>query len=130
MTAAFARKLARFHHAQVPINKRPTSIADKLDALFSCLEDLSKELAPRPVPIDFKGETDWLRSVFPKLQSRSVLVHGDMNRANCLIRSDKEDPFDKVVLLDYEFSAYGYRGQDIGLHFANRSMDPSNGKTT
>jgi len=126
MTTAFARKLARFHHVRVPINKRPPSMSDKIDILMRCVEKLTVELAPLPLPMDFNNERMWLQSVFSKLHSRRVLGHNDMNRTNCLIRDDKDDPFDKVVLLDYEFSSYSYRGKDIGGHFSSRMIDPLN----
>ena len=45
------------------------------------------------------------------------------HRANCIIRNDEEDPDKKVVLIDYEFSCYNYRGADLGSHFKNREID-------
>ena len=100
---------------------------NKIENLLPLLEDLKKEMAPKELPWDVQATVDWLKEIFPKIKSRVVLVHGDMNRANCIIRDDIENELDRVVLLDYEFSAYGWRGQDIGLHFANRQMDVNNG---
>ena len=46
-----------------------------------------------------------------------------MNRGNCLIRTRVEDPFQAIVLIDYEFAGYGHRGQDIGKHFYMHAID-------
>ena len=46
-----------------------------------------------------------------------------MNRLNCLVKQDTTDPDQKVVLIDYEFTCYGFRGCDIGMHFKNRTID-------
>ena len=50
-----------------------------------------------------------------------------MNRTNCLIRDgpgvENLDPVDRLLLVDYEFCCYLWRGCDIGGHFHHRTID-------
>jgi len=136
--AAFARKLARFNNIDLPLTRNPRDVFSKIDALMPGYLDSNKdfitslEAAPefetakkRTLDFDIVAEVQWLKDVMPTIKRRRALAHGDMNRANCLVREDREDPYDKIMLIDYEFASYGYRGLDIGMQFSNRTMDVS-----
>jgi choline/ethanolamine kinase len=136
MMAAFARKLALFHNLQLPLTRKPKDYFDKIDILLpkylegerdyiTSLEakEEFKKAKEKYLAFDILKELEWLKELKPLIKCRKVLMHGDMNRANCLVREDQEDDFDKIVLIDYEFACYSYRGADIGMQFFNRMMD-------
>jgi choline/ethanolamine kinase len=139
LTAAFARKLAFFHSLDLPFNRNQKTILEKIDSmLVKYIEQFRQELFDIPVEpekqaikdqflkLDIEIEQTWMKSIFDKIKFRKSFTHGDMNRANCLIRDDVDEINDKIVLIDYEFAAYGYRDYDIGGHFTARRMDVAN----
>ena len=120
----------------LPLTRNPRDVFAKIDALMQPYLETNKEyisniaIEPkyeaakkRAVEFDVVSEVQWLKDLMPTIKRRRALTHGDMNRANCLVREDREDPNDKIMLIDYEFASYGYRGNDIGMHFSNRTMD-------
>ena len=58
-----------------------------------------------------------------------VFSLNDLNRANCIVRegpgTETMDELDKVIIIDYEFCSFCWRGSDIGQHFHNRTVDVS-----
>ena len=72
---------------------------------------------------DMEGLVEWMKETFPLIKHRVVLSHGDMTLGNCLVRKFAEDAEERVYLLDFDFSRYGYRGADIGCHFFSRTME-------
>lgn len=138
VVVAFARKLAQLHATQVPISKTPKDYFGLIEPIFANkwnnYIDFVKEKELPPVPemqqalqsvyeYDFGALISWLKGLVPKIKTRIVLSHNDMNRHNCLVRHGVTDANLRVVLIDYEFTCYGYRGCDIGMHFKNRTID-------
>lgn len=139
LMAAFAKNLFKFHALKLPMNRNYPSFIEKIDLMLpdyvSTWKDdvFSKETEAkfqgqkdRAAAFDIQSEFAWLKSVFPKIKTRRVFSHNDMNRANCLLREGVENAEEKVILIDYEMACYNYRGMDIGLHFHNRTFDVSN----
>ena len=133
----FARKLAQLHSTKLPLSKTPKDylgiIHDVLSANWSSFIQALKrseipdrndmeEAAKLVYDYDIMHMVSWLTETLPKIKHKIVLVHGDVNLENCLVRQDVTDPDERLVLLDFEFTAYGYRGSDIGHHFKNRSL--------
>lgn len=114
MTAAFARKLARMHVVDLPLNQKPKDILAKIDILLpdpstykddvESMECTKEEEASRDKLLDFEfaKELAWVKETIKKLKTRQVLGHGDMNKANCLIIAGVEDPTESLMLIDYE----------------------------
>ena len=67
---------------------------------------------------DWVQELDWVSKLFQKHNCKKTVIHGDSNYLNILVRNGECDG--QIVLIDYEMTSYGYRGFDIGGHFAER----------
>uniref|UniRef100_A0A8C5PEW2 ethanolamine kinase n=1 Tax=Leptobrachium leishanense TaxID=445787 RepID=A0A8C5PEW2_9ANUR len=83
-----AEKMARFHGMEMPFNKMPVW-------LFNTMDKLLLESTPSPV----------------------VFCHNDVQEGNILLLSSQSSPTDRLMLIDFEYSSYNYRGFDIGNHF-------------
>lgn len=125
---SFARCLARMHHMQLPLSRKPR---DQIAIAQMMLEDVKRnvmhvvrdDLMTRFAYLfefPFEEETRWLRNVFSRVKTKVVLCHGDMNRANCIVVGKQ------TFLVDYEFSGYSYRGSDLGAHFNNWMFEVTN----
>merc|ERR1719510_738731 len=66
--------------------------------------------------IDFESEIEYLVGLISKLNPPVVFSHNDINTGNILVKEESECS-DPVVLIDYEFSSYNYRGFDLANHF-------------
>ena len=135
---AFARKLARIHCLDLPISRTPRDFLGLARDIFSenwhaYLSLLKKTEIPSS-PESEQGQQmldqcdmvalcDWFKEKMANVRHRVVLVHGDMNRGNALVRTEIVDPDQRLVLLDFEFTSYNYRGTDIGNHFNARTMN-------
>ncbi|KAI1299618.1 Choline/ethanolamine kinase [Halotydeus destructor] len=138
MEALFARKLARMHVCKIPLSKNCKTLSDKItDRMALYLSEskpkmLSKAKSDKVKQIlanvDEEAELNWLKSIFPRIKTRQVLCHGDLNRANILIADENDEPDDKLILIDYEFTSYNFRGLDITSHFSHRTVDVKNFK--
>ena len=51
-----------------------------------------------------------------QVEAPVVFSHNDINTGNILVK-EESDCSDPVVLIDYEFSSYNYRGFDLANHF-------------
>ena len=101
---------------------------------MDCLRS-RQDWSSRPVPkgsegaaqlvqmFDLQEIVNYMTKTLPRIKHRVVFCHNDMNRANCLLKEEGKDVDEKVVLVDYEFCCYNYRGCDLGSHFQNRMMD-------
>ena len=138
---AFARKLAKMHSLNVPMNKNPKNfikiIRDNFEKYLEPYNQLLKEtgfpvgspeehkqMVDFAVNYDWTKLIDWFEKTLPSIKTRNVFSHGDMNRANFMVNSNKTGD-DQVTFLDFEFTGYNYRGCDIGYHFKNRQIDVS-----
>lgn len=129
--------MARYHTVDLPIRKRPWDIVqicrDQI-AKFALIKD---ELPPPPPDMpatiteslnelfafDVLAEADWAARIMAKIASRVVFAHNDSNRSNILLKESGASLFDRMMLIDYEFSGYNYRGADIGNLFWMRVFD-------
>ena len=66
--------------------------------------------------IDFESEIEYLAGLIIKISPPVVFSHNDINTGNILVK-DVQECSDPVVLIDYEFSSYNYRGFDLANHF-------------
>lgn len=84
--------------------------------------DVGRQLFSFPV----LAEADWVERVIRELPTRVVFAHNDLNRSNMIYKSDQsasKSLSDRIVIVDYEFCGYNYRGADIGNHFGMRVFD-------
>ena len=70
---------------------------------------------------DIKKELDWLKKVLIETKSPIMFTHLDFRGTNCMVT----DPNDEIILCDFEYSCYGYRGFDFGSTMVewNRKVD-------
>ena len=65
---------------------------------------------------DLGPEVEWLLRTVAGLGSPVVFSHNDINTGNILVKEETECR-EPVVLIDYEFASYNYRGFDLANHF-------------
>ena len=142
--ASIAKKLARVHGMEVPIDKRPRDFIKSAREFFSkhwssylrieqfqkdklFLQDLSDQ--DREL-IRISCECDWIQiikfyeEIVPLFKTKIVFSLNDLDKSNTLVSPAKKGD-DKVTLIDYEFAGYNSRGCDIGYHFRHRRIDSS-----
>nr|XP_012644957.1 choline/ethanolamine kinase isoform X2 [Microcebus murinus] len=93
LSAAIATKMAQFHGMEMPFTKEP-------HWLFGTMERKLLDATPSPV----------------------VFCHNDIQEGNILLLSEPENA-DSLMLVDFEYSSYNYRGFDIGNHFCEWVYD-------
>jgi thiamine kinase-like enzyme len=136
--ACIAKKLVKVHSLQIPLDKKPTDLIRKTrlnltkywgDYRKGMLEiPLTEDLKTEANEVDriaddFQGMIDWYEELQPRVRSKSVFSHSDLNRGNIMI-NDRKGGDDRVVLIDFEFAAYNHRGCDIGHFFRRSRWDP------
>ncbi len=124
-----ARKLARVHSLSVPIKKTGNWLFETIDNFFELahqrfnfnqmLDEYNCETLKK---YDLKQEIEWLKKCVLKTNSPILFCHNDFRGSNIMVKeindtqNDSED--DKLVLCDFEYSSYGFRGIDFGTIFA------------
>uniref|UniRef100_A0A8C8SHX2 Ethanolamine kinase n=1 Tax=Pelusios castaneus TaxID=367368 RepID=A0A8C8SHX2_9SAUR len=125
-----AMKMSRFHGMVMPFNKEPKW-------LFGTMERYLKQIAELTFPqeaqlkkfnqlraYDLQKEMRSLRELLESTPSPVVFCHNDVQEGNILLLAGRESlPTDKLMLIDFEYSSYNYRGFDIGNHFCEWAYD-------
>ena len=137
-----ARKLAMINCLDAPINKKSNWLISKLNSFNSIIkqkikvEDVDenhKEIAKELLAIDFESEIKWVIKHVLKVESPLVFCNNDVFPPNILVRTDildhinklgnkKDELFEKlldelIVIIDFEFCSYNFRGSEIGNYF-------------
>uniref|UniRef100_A0A8C1QZQ4 ethanolamine kinase n=1 Tax=Cyprinus carpio TaxID=7962 RepID=A0A8C1QZQ4_CYPCA len=94
ISAEIASKMARFHGMEMPFNKEPKWLFGTID-----------------------------RSLLTATPSPVVFCHNDVQEGNILMLDGRENSSDKLMLIDFEYSSYNYRGFDFGNHFCEWIYD-------
>ena len=61
-------------------------------------------------------EMFWMERVVKELDSPLVFSHNDFNKKNILVKDSKQL---EILLIDFDWSAYNYRGVDFGQYFSS-----------
>ncbi|XP_060033270.1 choline kinase alpha isoform X3 [Erinaceus europaeus] len=130
ISAEIAEKMATFHGMKMPFNKEPKW-------LFGTMEKYLNQV----LRIQFTGESkvkqlhkflsynlplqlESLRSLLESTPSPVVFCHNDCQEGNILLLEGRENLENrKLMLIDFEYSSYNYRGFDIGNHFCEWMYD-------
>lgn len=128
-------KMAQIHSLDVPISKEPTWLWDTMGRwmdntrmILSSAKILpGQEEAPaarilRLMP-NLDGESEWLRAYLTQLRSPVVFCHNDLQEGNILIRENAASAEEKLVIIDFEYCSYNYRGFDFANHFCEWTYD-------
>ncbi|XP_065348123.1 choline/ethanolamine kinase-like [Cloeon dipterum] len=130
LSAMIASKLAQIHAMNVPINKHPRWLWDTMNRwLVNILEmkpgvgNLAKPavaaMLSKFLNYDLEKEMHWLKRELQKIDSPVVFCHNDLQEGNILLREKDQD----VVVIDFEYSAYNYRGFDLANHMCEWVFD-------
>ncbi|XP_038562183.1 choline kinase alpha isoform X2 [Micropterus salmoides] len=130
ISAEVAEKMAKFHGMRMPFNKEPKWLFGTMDKYLSQVMRLKFTRESylrrfnRLLSYNLPQEMDMLKSLLESTHSPVVFCHNDCQEGNVLLlkgrqSSDKQ----KLMLIDFEYSSYNYRGFDIGNHFCEWMYD-------
>ncbi|XP_044211994.1 choline kinase alpha isoform X2 [Thunnus albacares] len=130
ISAEVAEKMAKFHAMRMPFNKEPKWLFGTMDKYLSQVMRLNFTREShlrrfnRLLSYNLPQEMDMLKSLLESTHSPVVFCHNDCQEGNILLlkgrqSSDKQ----KLMLIDFEYSSYNYRGFDIGNHFCEWMYD-------
>lgn len=142
-SAIIARKLASVHHLNVPIKKDPTWLFDTINGWIKDVGELKPKIdcpnEQKLFSFDFESEFACLKKMLDMCESPITFCHNDLQEGNILLpavdnptsllnsnQMSVEQFEDHIVLIDFEYCAYNFRGFDLGNHFCERMFDYSN----
>ncbi|XP_018108328.1 choline/ethanolamine kinase isoform X2 [Xenopus laevis] len=124
MSSEIAEKMARFHKMEMPFNKEPVWLFRTMEEYMSQISSLSftqkdhVEKFNQLKSFCLEEEMQNLKTLLRSTASPVVFCHNDVQEGNILLLSSRSSsPSDKLMLIDFEYSSYNYRGFDIGNHF-------------
>ncbi|KAM8891004.1 choline/ethanolamine kinase [Spinachia spinachia] len=130
ISAEIATKLARFHEMRMPFNKEPKwlfgTLNKYLDQVVSInfVREAHVKKYKKLMKLDLPAELESLRALLAATPSPVVFCHNDVQEGNILMLEDKDhNSLDKLMLIDFEYSSYNYRGFDFGNHFCEWMYD-------
>lgn len=125
LSGAIATKMARFHGMEMPFTKEPRWLFGTMERYLKQIEDLPSTSLPQMNLVEMyslKDEMNHLRKLLDATPSPVVFCHNDIQEGNILLLSEP-DSDDNLMLVDFEYSSYNYRGFDIGNHFCEWVYD-------
>lgn len=130
ISAEIAVKMSRFHGMVMPFNKEPKWLFETMDRYLKQIMGLTfvRETHVKKFnklkTFNLPGELASLKSLLEATWSPVVFCHNDVQEGNILYLADKDaTSTDKLMLIDFEYSSYNYRGFDIGNHFCEWMYD-------
>ncbi|XP_028671054.1 choline/ethanolamine kinase [Erpetoichthys calabaricus] len=129
-SAEIAVKMSRFHGMVMPFNKEPKW-------LFRTIERYMKQILTlkftreahikkfnKLMKYNLQDEMKILRAMLEATPSPVVFCHNDVQEGNILLLANQDvSSSEKLMLIDFEYSSYNYRGFDIGNHFCEWVYD-------
>lgn len=127
LSRKIARKLADLHKLSLPIEKSPTYLIEAMERWISKLIEIDSSLSMN-IGADYpditcqflQNELDMINQSMQLSNSRIVFCHNDLQEGNILMscaENDNNKVADKMVIIDYEYASYNYRGFDFANHF-------------
>ena len=117
---AVAQKLAQFHAMEVPIIKTGNWLFNNYDKSLKSakerfdLKQLFEETNCQTLmSYDLEREVEWVKRAVLDIQSPYVFNQTDFSCPNILVTES-----DGIVLIDFEYSCYSFRGHDLGCIFS------------
>ncbi|XP_062837342.1 choline/ethanolamine kinase isoform X1 [Anolis carolinensis] len=126
-----AVKMARFHAMAMPFNKEPKWMFATMEGYLRQISELTfpEEAQHRHLQrfraYDLEAEMRSLRALLEATPSPVVFCHNDVQEGNILLLAGREasssssssSSSDRLMLIDFEYSSYNFRGFDIANHF-------------
>ncbi|XP_071403185.1 choline kinase alpha isoform X2 [Centroberyx affinis] len=132
ISAEVAEKMAKFHGMRMPFNKEPKWLFGTMDKYLSQVMRLNFTREShlrrfnRLLSYNLPQEMDMLKSLLESTHSPVVFCHNDCQEGNVLLLKGRQSSDrQKLMLIDFEYSSYNYRGFDIGNHFCEWMYDYS-----
>ncbi|XP_006893304.1 PREDICTED: choline kinase alpha [Elephantulus edwardii] len=129
ISADIAKKMAIFHGMKMPFNKEPKWLFGTMEKYLDQVLKMkftgdSRTKLHRLLRYNLPSEMESLRSLLESTASPVVFCHNDCQEGNILLLDDQEGSGkQKLMLIDFEYSSYNYRGFDIGNHFCEWMYD-------
>ncbi|XP_031968990.1 choline kinase alpha isoform X2 [Corvus moneduloides] len=132
ISAEIAEKMARFHGMKMPFNKEPKWLFGTMEKYLNQVLriNFTRESQTRKLNkllgYNLPQEMKNLRAMLEATSSPVVFCHNDCQEGNILLLEGRESSENqKLMLIDFEYSSYNYRGFDIGNHFCEWMYDYS-----
>ncbi|MEE6498506.1 hypothetical protein FKM82_003134 [Ascaphus truei] len=129
-SAEIAEKMARFHGMSMPFNKEPKWLFGTMEKYLKQVLKIkfTRESHARKLnkflSYNLPKEMAYLRCLLEATPSPVVFCHNDCQEGNILLLEGRENcENQKLMLIDFEYSSYNYRGFDIGNHFCEWMYD-------
>uniref|UniRef100_A0A8B9K4F4 ethanolamine kinase n=1 Tax=Astyanax mexicanus TaxID=7994 RepID=A0A8B9K4F4_ASTMX len=130
ISAEIACKMARFHRMVMPVNKEPRWLFATIDKYMKKIMNTTFEREAhikkfkKLMKYDLPAELASLRALLAATPSPVVFCHNDVQEGNILMLDGRDrNSSDKLMLIDFEYSSYNYRGFDFGNHFCEWVYD-------
>ncbi|KAM6961424.1 choline/ethanolamine kinase [Aplochiton taeniatus] len=130
LSAEIASKLARFHRMMMPFNKEPKWLFGTIDKYMDQVMNLKfvREAHVKKynklLMMDIPAELESLQKLLATTPSPVVFCHNDVQEGNILMLEDRDSASsERLMLIDFEYSSYNYRGFDFGNHFCEWMYD-------
>uniref|UniRef100_A0A665UQM4 Ethanolamine kinase n=1 Tax=Echeneis naucrates TaxID=173247 RepID=A0A665UQM4_ECHNA len=130
ISAEIATKLARFHNMIMPFNKEPKWLFGTIDRYMdqvlklNFVREAHLKKFKKLMKLDLPAELESLRALLAATPSPVVFCHNDVQEGNILILEEQDHTStEKLMLIDFEYSSYNYRGFDFGNHFCEWMYD-------
>ncbi|XP_056273799.1 choline/ethanolamine kinase [Pseudoliparis swirei] len=130
ISAEIASKLAHFHEMSMPFNKEPKWLLGTINKYLNQVMSLNfvreahVKKYTRLMKLNLPAELESLCELLAATSSPVVFCHNDVQEGNILILKDEDhNSTDKLMLIDFEYSSYNYRGFDFGNHFCEWMYD-------
>ncbi|XP_060100632.1 choline/ethanolamine kinase [Heteronotia binoei] len=124
ISGEIAVKMARFHGMVMPFNKEPKWMFGTMERYLKQISELTFPQEPQLKKLNklkaynLEAEMRSLRALLEATSSPVVFCHNDVQEGNILLLAGREDlSSDRLMLIDFEYSSYNYRGFDIANHF-------------
>ncbi|XP_076848302.1 choline kinase alpha [Brachyhypopomus gauderio] len=130
ISAEIAEKIAKFHRMRMPFNKEPKWLFGTMEKYMRQVQRLTftRETHLRTftclMSYNLPQEMESLRCLLESTHSPVVFCHNDLQEGNILLLSGRDGADkQKLMLIDFEYSSYNYRGFDIGNFFCEWMYD-------
>ncbi|KAJ1162383.1 hypothetical protein NDU88_002851 [Pleurodeles waltl] len=130
ISAEIAEKMSNFHRMVMPFNKEPKWLFETMNRYMKQISDLAFtreshiQKFSKLKALNLELEMKSLRHLLESTHSPVVFCHNDVQEGNILLLSNRNPSSrDKLMLIDFEYSSYNYRGFDIGNHFCEWVYD-------
>ncbi|CAL1682300.1 unnamed protein product [Lasius platythorax] len=131
LSLLIAEKMGQIHTMQIPISKEPKWIWETMNNWLNTATDILENNEDIDIQqlenisaikyINLEHEINWLKALVMQQKYPVTFCHNDMQEGNILLRQNTRRP--ELVLIDFEYCSYNYRGFDIANHFAEWQYD-------